>query len=156
MFLGASSSDSSSTPSFVQWGSFFNFLSVPPGCAIIDPGAAQDLIGKEAFEALRSELAKSGLQPVVPKEPPPASRIGGSAKPLFVALTPCFLGGFPRIIRLAVIDEDVPHLLSELWNKVEFYNQSPTVQHRGRMGVSNAMVPGSKHVLKRKHRAANR
>jgi len=114
VFLGGHSSSLTRTgTSHATWLNFFNFLAVPPGCAIIDPGASQDLIGKNAFEKLSAELQKCGLQPVILKEPPPAaSGIGGSAKPLFVALTPCFLGGFPGIVRLVVINEDVPQLLS--------------------------------------------
>lgn len=90
-----------------------SFLSVPPGFAIVDPGASQDLIGRPAYEKLKMELATRGLQPVVLNEkPPPALGIGGKAKALFSVLTPCFLGEFPGIVKLTVIDEDIPHLLS--------------------------------------------
>ena len=53
------------------------------------------------------------MQPVkLDEAPPPALGIGGKAKVLFTALSPCFLGKFPGIVKLTVIDEDVPHLLS--------------------------------------------
>ena len=68
---------------------------LPPGFAIVDPGASQDLIGLQAYEKLREELAKKGLQPVkLPGQPPPALGIGAKAKRLFCALAPCFLGSF--------------------------------------------------------------
>lgn len=90
-----------------------SYLTVPPGFAIIDPGAAQDLIGEKAFRALQERLAAAGLRAIVlRKAPPPASGIGGDAKPLFTALAPVFLGGKPGIIKLTVLAEDVPHLLS--------------------------------------------
>ena len=88
-------------------------MTVPPGHAIVDPGAAQDLIGKAAFDALTERLAKTGLRPVIlQEEPPSAAGIGGSATPLFVALSPIFLGGKPGVVKLVVLSEDVPHLLS--------------------------------------------
>ena len=90
-----------------------SFLELPPGFAVIDPGASQDLIGKKAFHKLSDRLAQSGLQPVIlPGSPPSASGIGGQAKPLFCALAPCFLGGKPGVVRLTVLDEDIPHLIS--------------------------------------------
>ena len=79
----------------------------------MDPGASQDLIGQKAFQKLSSELNKKGLKPVVlPEAPSPAAGIGGQAKPLFSAFTPCFLGKYPGVVKLTVIEEDVPHLLS--------------------------------------------
>ena len=90
-----------------------SFLELPPGFAVIDPGASQDLIGKKAFERLTDKLKDHGLQPVIlPGDPPPASGIGGQARPLFCALTPCFLGGKPGVVKLTVLDEDIPHLIS--------------------------------------------
>ena len=85
-----------------------SFLELPPGFAVIDPGASQDLIGKKAFERLTDKLKDHGLQPVIlPGDPPPASGIGGQARPLFCALTPCFLGGKPGVVKLTVLDEDI-------------------------------------------------
>ena len=107
VFLGTSSKPSSS------WCNFLNYLTIPACCAIVDPGASQDLIGKNAFEKLTVELAKTGLKPVILDESPaPAAGVGGQAKPLYSALTPCFLGTHPGIVKLTVIEEDVPHLLS--------------------------------------------
>lgn len=89
------------------------WLSIPGGEAIVDPGASQDLIGLAAFEKLKARLAKVNLQPIVLDEAPSdASGIGGKAKPLFMALTPCCLGGYPGVVKLTVLQEDVPHLLS--------------------------------------------
>ena len=101
------------TSNFPGWSSYFNFLEIPPGCAIVDPGASQDLIGLKAYEKLCVELEKKGLKTVrLEEDPGPASGIGGSAKTLFKALAPCFLAGCPGVIKLTVIEEDVPHLLS--------------------------------------------
>eukprot|EP00435_Cladocopium_sp_Y103_P023689 s1981_g5.t1 len=84
-----------------------SFLCVPPGYAVVDPGAAQDLIGEKAFQLLREKLSKVGLKPVVLSEKPPsASGIGGDAQPLFTALTPVFLGGHPGLVKLVVLSED--------------------------------------------------
>ena len=38
--------------------------------------------------------------------------MGGQAKTLFTALSPCILGGKPGIIQLTVVEEDVAQLLS--------------------------------------------
>eukprot|EP00435_Cladocopium_sp_Y103_P033995 s1227_g8.t1 len=90
-----------------------NFMSIPPGLAIVDPGAAQDLIGEKAFCALRQRLAQFGLKPVIlDEDPPTAAGIGGSAKPLYNALAPVFLGGVPGVVKLTVLAEEVPQLLS--------------------------------------------
>ena len=90
-----------------------SFVSIPAGHAIIDPGAAQDLVGKPAFDRLRKKLAEIGFQPVIlSEEPPAAAGIGGKADALFVALTPCFLGQQPGIVKLTVLKQDIPHLLS--------------------------------------------
>ena len=89
------------------------FLSLPPGHAIIDPGAGQDLIGRPAYEQLRAKLATVGLRPQpIDEEPPRASGIGGQATTLFMALIPTILGGAPGVVRVTVVLEDIPHLLS--------------------------------------------
>ena len=64
-------------------------LAVPDWHAIIDPGAAQDLIGETALTA---RLKDAGLKPVILDERPAAAGIGGSATPKFCALTPVFFG----------------------------------------------------------------
>eukprot|EP00435_Cladocopium_sp_Y103_P021580 s2554_g5.t1 len=89
------------------------FLSMPAGHAIIDPGAGQDLIGEPAFLNLKRKLAAVGLQPIqLNDNPGRASGIGGQATTLYVALVPTILGGAPGIVRVTVVKEDVPHLLS--------------------------------------------
>jgi hypothetical protein len=89
------------------------WLALPAGEVIVDPGASQDLIGLPAFERLKGKLAALGLRPVILKETPSsASGIGGKARPLFSALTPCSLGGFPGVVKLTVLEEDIPNLLS--------------------------------------------
>ena len=88
-------------------------MTLPPGHAIVDPGAARDLIGEPSFRRLVDKLKAIGLQPVVlDSKPDSASGIGGQATPLFEALVPCFLGKQPGIIKLIVLQEDVPQLLS--------------------------------------------
>ena len=125
-FLGLSKTMSDS--SFSHWSAFglsfaqvsedgnaslATWLSIPGGEAIVDPGASQDLIGVAAFEKLRARLAEVNLKPIVLDEAPSdASGIGGKARPLFMALTPCCLGGFPGVVKLTILEEDVPHLLS--------------------------------------------
>ena len=89
------------------------FLSMPPGHAIIDPGAGQDLIGRPSYERLRGKLAEVGLRPIpVNDEPTRASGVGGQATTLFMSLIPTILGGAPGVVRVTVVLEDIPHLLS--------------------------------------------
>lgn len=99
------------------FSSFFetqlNMFTIPAGNAIIDPGAAQDLIGVRHYEQLKERLKEVGLQTVELKEDlPAASGVGGSAKAVKTALSPCILGGQPGIVKLVVIEGEVPHLLS--------------------------------------------
>ena len=90
-----------------------SFMAIAPGHAIVDPGAAQDLIGEEAFKDLQQSLAQVGLRAIVLSEDPPtAAGIGGNAKPLYNALAPVFLGGAPGVVKLTVLQEEVPQLLS--------------------------------------------
>lgn len=94
-------------------GSAISFLSIEPGKAIVDPGASQDLIGKNSYQKLTERLASVGLQPVpLPGTPAGASGVGGSAKPLFDSLVPCVLGGQPGIVKMTIVEEDIPQLLS--------------------------------------------
>ena len=117
VFLGTSSS-SEFKGSFLSLQSLaedanLSFLALPDGHAVIDPGASQDLIGLESFDRLMRVLAKNGLKPVKLKEVPhPASGVGGDAKPLFNALVPCVLGGKPGIVKMTVVQENIPQLLS--------------------------------------------
>jgi hypothetical protein len=94
-------------------GDVLTFLTLPAGHAIVDPGASQDLCGLKSYEKLVQALAKNGLQPVkLDETPAPASGVGGDARPLFNALVPCVLGDKPGIIKLTVVREDIPQLLS--------------------------------------------
>ena len=43
---------------------FFTFLEVPPGHAIVDPGASQDLIGLKSYQRLCEKLKEFGLKTV--------------------------------------------------------------------------------------------
>ena len=89
------------------------FIALPAGHAIVDPGAGQDLIGMPAYNKLRKKLASCGLQPIqLEEEPGAASGVGGKAKTLFLALIPCVLGGAPGIVKITVVQQDIPHLLS--------------------------------------------
>ena len=101
-----------SCPSFSEDGNL-TFLSLPPGHAIVDPGASQDLIGKKSYDRLVEALASCGLKPIeLSEKPAPASGVGGDAKPLFNALVPCILGGKPGIVKMTIVQEDIPQLLS--------------------------------------------
>ena len=120
-YLGSTSSSSNMASFHESFGSSLrstsdgqeSFVAVPAGHAIVDPGASQDLIGKPAFDRLVERLAAIGLQPVkIDEAPTAAAGIGGRAEALFVALTPCFLGKKPGIIKLTVLKEDIPQLLS--------------------------------------------
>ena len=54
-----------------------------------------------------------GLHPQpVDDEPSSASGIGGQATTLFMALIPTILGGASGIVKVTVVQEDIPHLLS--------------------------------------------
>ena len=89
------------------------FLTIPAGHAIIDPGAGQDLIGAPSYARLKQQLALGGLQPVqIEERPASASGVGGKATTLFQALIPCILGGAPGVVKVTVVAEDIPHLLS--------------------------------------------
>ena len=117
VFLGNSSQ--SSSPSFFGVATITAlaenpcFLMLPGGHAIVDPGASQDLIGLKSYERLKQQLGKVGLQTIeLSEEPCSASGIGGKASSVLTALCPCVLGGVPGIIKLTVVAEDVPQLLS--------------------------------------------
>ena len=121
VFLGASSSSASYGANWSAFAFFdkpkekevWSFFDIPAGHAIIDPGAAQDLIGWKKFQELEDRLHQSGLCPVILKETPPgASGIGGDAVPKFNALIPCMLGGYPGIVKITVVEQDIPQLLS--------------------------------------------
>ena len=94
------------------------FLELSPGEAIVDPGASQDLVGLRSFEKLQAKLKENGLRTIKLQETPSkASGVGGVAKTLFMALAPCILGGQPGVIKLTVVEDDIPQLLSiGLWN----------------------------------------
>ena len=113
---GSGSADSSQQQflNYLQFASeVTSFLEVPPGYAIVDPGASQDLVGLKSFNDLQKQLATIGLKTVkLDEKPPSTSGIGGSAEPLPTALSPCILGGMPGVLKLVVIEQDVPQLLS--------------------------------------------
>ena len=117
-FLGMGDPTASSYNFFLKdvissWAETFSWLVVPAGNAIVDPGASQDIIVEKAYEALVSRLSERGLKPIVLDEvPSEAAGIGGKAKALFSVLSPCVLGGQPGIVKLNVIEGEVPHLLS--------------------------------------------
>ena len=96
-----------------QFTEHASFLELDPGQAIVDPGASQDLIGLHSYNKPQQKLAEVGLKTIKLKEAPAkASGVGGAAKTLFMALAPCVLGGQPGVIKLTVVDGDVPQLLS--------------------------------------------
>lgn len=116
VFLGSSDATSSSRAEFFvtllnyQLGAQENFLEIAP---IVDPGASQELIGLPSFERLEKKLAEKGLRTIRLGEiPSPASGVGGSAHPLFSALTPRVLGGQPGVVKLTIVKENIPQLLS--------------------------------------------
>ena len=89
------------------------YLTLLPGEAVVDLGAGQDLIGHPAYKRLQEKLAESGLRTVEFQEDGPSPiGIGGKATPVCSALVPCMLGGTPGIVKVLVVEEDVPHLLS--------------------------------------------
>ena len=91
----------------------WSFLTIPPGLAILDIGATQDIIGHHALSALESELGAKGLQPVVVPAPSAApTGIGGQAQVLKAVLVPVAFGGVPGVVRFVVIEGHVPPLLS--------------------------------------------
>ena len=56
---------------------------------------------------------KWGLKPIkLSERPQAASGVGGEAKPLFSSLVPIVLGKQPGVIKLTVLDQDIPQLLS--------------------------------------------
>ncbi|CAE7837485.1 unnamed protein product, partial [Symbiodinium necroappetens] len=91
----------------------WSFLTIPPGLAILDIGATQDIIGHHALSALECELEAKGLQLVVVPAPSAApTGIGGQAQVLKAVLTPVAFGGVPGVVRFVVIEGHVPPLLS--------------------------------------------
>lgn len=115
-YLGTSAGSSEAALSFLSFAEekgSWSFLAVPSGHAVVDPGASQDLIGLPAYHKLCERLKAVGLKPVELKaKPAPAAGIGGKSDPLFQVLSPCTLAGFPGVIKLTVLREDVPQLLS--------------------------------------------
>ena len=49
---------------------------------------------------------------VLSEKPGNTAGIGGAAEPLFTSLVPCKLAGKPGIVKLTVLKQNVPHLLS--------------------------------------------
>ena len=83
------------------------------GVAIVDTGAAQDLIGLSAYKTLVAAWREKGIKPLrLRKSPRAASGIGGRAKALFVALLPVAFAGVMGTVEVTVLSEDIPHLLS--------------------------------------------
>jgi len=98
--------DSATTDSMV-------LLSLPPGKALADIGACQDIIGEPALEQLTQALARCGLRVVeLSKRPKSATGIGGKATSLKVILVPISMAGEAGVIEVTVLKEDVPFLLS--------------------------------------------
>lgn len=88
-----------------------SFLTVPNGEAILDIGAAQDLIGSSAAESLAQKLGEVGLK-VIPADVTPTvpSGIGGPARVKETLLVPISPGG--GVIAITVLEADIPPLLS--------------------------------------------
>ena len=83
------------------WG----FLFIPSGMAIFDIGATQHIIGLSALQAWRRSLE-------VPTVSTAPLGIGGAAKVSKTVLVPISLGGIPDLVQFAVIENNVPPLLS--------------------------------------------
>jgi hypothetical protein len=67
-------------------------LALPPGEAIADIGAGQDVMGWEANQSLSKVLAEQGLRPVpLDTRPPRTKGVGGTAKVVGMALAPVTL-----------------------------------------------------------------
>ena len=86
------------------WG----FLLIPSGMAIFDIGATQHIIGLSALQAWRRSLEV----PTVSTAPLGIGGIGGAAKVSKTVLVPISLGGIPDLLQFAVIENNVPPLLS--------------------------------------------
>ena len=126
-YLGGSASASGASHySFMAWNSedhgfygahgdipSWGYLTIPPGVAILDTGATQDIIGDHALAALEDELSCMRLQAVTAPTPSSAiTGIGGQAKVLKAVLIPVAFGGVPGVVRVIVIEGAVPPLLS--------------------------------------------
>lgn len=117
-YLGVSDQGNDSVFLVANFGSYQTmeqdcFLELGPGQAIVDPGASQDLIGHPSFLKLQEKLREVGLKTIkLEEKPAKASGVGGTAKTLFMALAPCILGGQPGIVKLTVVEDNIPQLLS--------------------------------------------
>ena len=117
-YLGVSEQGNDSVFLVANFGSYQTmeqdcFLELGPGQAIVDPGASQDLIGHPSFLKLQEKLREVGLKTIkLEEKPAKASGVGGTAKTLFMALAPCILGGQPGIVKLTVVEDNIPQLLS--------------------------------------------
>lgn len=88
------------------------FMNVRPSTAVVDTAASEALIGVQAFEELKRELEKKGVAPATRKfEGAPPLGIGGAAKVLFGALVLVLIARKAGLIRLTVVDAEVPPLL---------------------------------------------
>ena len=59
------------------------------------------------------KLSAVGLRPIpIDDEPSKASGIRGQANTLFMAMVPTILGGAPGIVKVTVVQEDIPNFLS--------------------------------------------
>ena len=88
-------------------------LTIPSGLAILDIGATQDIIGKDALVELENELEKCGLRAIeIPDNVAIPTGIGGQAKVDKVVLVPIAPGGIPGVVKFVVLENNVPPLLS--------------------------------------------
>ena len=86
-------------------------LTTSPASAIVDTAAQDGLIGKDALERLKRQLAEHGLRVVMTNKQARAHGVGGPAKAIGIVAIPLGLAGSSGVLEATVVENDVPLLL---------------------------------------------
>ena len=90
---------------------FFIGLMTNPAYAVVDTAAQDGLIGHQALERLKVQLADLGLQVSWTGRKAKAHGVGGAAKVIGIVAIPLGIGGNTGILEATVVEGEVPLLL---------------------------------------------
>ena len=90
---------------------YFVGLTTNPAYAVVDTAAQDGLIGRDALERLKVQLAAQGLQWVWTGKQARAHGVGGAAKVVGIAAIPVGIGGSSGVLEATVVEGEVPLLL---------------------------------------------
>ena len=91
--------------------SFFIGLMTNPANAVVDTAAQDGLIGQQALERLKVQLAEVGLKVAWTGRKARAHGVGGAAKVIGIVAIPVGIGGKSGVLEATVVEGEVPLLL---------------------------------------------